>query len=134
MATKTIKVLLRPYKGLAEQFTQVANSMFYYIDDQYAFRVYFYLCMLYNRNFDYAFPTIRGIAKDCKMSTKKAQWCIDWLTKMKYIEKKSVKSNGKYPNNIYYIRYIDNRDVIEKIIEEDEEIYTEIEVEIEIDA
>ena len=36
---------LEPYKILNKNFTQVANSMFEYIEDVYAYKIYVYLCL-----------------------------------------------------------------------------------------
>lgn len=37
------------YRGLNNNFTQVANTMVTYIKDPYDFKVYFYLCYRFNR-------------------------------------------------------------------------------------
>ena len=102
-----VKKKLKPYNTLNTNFTQVANSMFFYIKDRYCFCVYFYLCMRYNRNYNYAFPSLETIAKDCQMSVAKVKTCIKWLCDNKFIIKGKVKNDSMYQNNIYYIMYID---------------------------
>lgn len=126
---REIKVALRNYEGLKDQFTQVANSMHKHIHDPYSFSVYFYLCMRYNRNYHYSFPSINNIAEECHMSKRKVVDCIKWLSDMEYIEKRNYKSEGKFLNNVYIIRYLDMGDVIEEIINTEEVRYKIIEVE-----
>lgn len=127
---KKIKVKLKPYNALKDNFTQVANTMFDYIDDHYCFRVYFYLCRRYNPNYDYAFPSYATLAKDCKMSLRKAKSCIKWLSDNGYIVKGKYGSDG-YSNNIYYIRYLEvDKSQIEEAITIEKEIIFEEDCEI----
>ena len=58
---RKVRAKLKPYNGLNDNFTQVANSMLSYIKDPYAFKIYFYLCMRYNTEYDYAFPSLTTI-------------------------------------------------------------------------
>lgn len=44
MATRQIKAVLKPYSGLNEQFTQIANTMILHIKDTYYLR-YIYICV-----------------------------------------------------------------------------------------
>ena len=68
MIKKEINVKLKDYKGLKEDFTQVANSMQDYIEDPYTFSVYFYLCRTYNKYYGYSFPSIKTISEKTHMS------------------------------------------------------------------
>ena len=120
--TITVKKKLKPYNTLNTNFTQVANSMFFYIEDRYCFCVYFYLCMRYNRNYNYAFQSLETIAKDCQMSLSKVKTCIKWLCDNKYIVKGKVQNDPMNKNNIYYIMYIEV---------DEEEIDKQLEIELE---
>ena len=118
----TVKKKLKPYNTLNTNFTQVANSMFFYIKDRYCFCVYFYLCMRYNRSCNYAFPSYNTIAKDCQMSVSKTKECVKWLCDNKYIIKGKVKNDSMYQNNIYYIMYLEV---------EEKEVDKQLEIELE---
>lgn len=120
----TINKKLRSYKGLDKEFTQVANSMIKYIKNGNHFKVYVYLCSLYNKNFDYAFPSLTKIAEDCSMSLNTVKNAIKFLCDKDYIKKGKYQNNGGHNSNVYYIKYI-VEEKIEKIIEvegEDEKI------------
>ena len=130
---RKINAILKPYRGLDEQFTQIANTMITYIEDPYILKVYLYLCMRYNSKYDYAFPSLSLISNECKMSLKKVKTSIKWLTNEGFILKGKFKDAKQYSNNIYYIRYlyIDKEEVRKEItsILPDEEI-KEIEIEV----
>lgn len=130
---RKINAILKPYRGLDEQFTQIANTMITYIEDPYILKVYLYLCMRYNSKYDYAFPSLSLISNECKMSLKKVKTSIKWLTNEGFILKGKFKDARQYSNNIYYIRYlyIDKEEVRKEItsILPDEEI-KEIEIEV----
>lgn len=132
MARK-IKATIKSYRGLDESFTQVANSMLTYIKDPYAFKIYFYLCMRYNNEYDYAFPSLSTMAKDCQMSLKKVKDCIKWLCGKGYIIKAKIANGEGYTNNIYYIRYIHiDKQKIEREIIVDQDLDEEVEIEIDL--
>lgn len=103
---RKINAILKPYRGLDEQFTQIANTMITYIEDPYILKVYLYLCMRYNSKYDYAFPSLSLISNECKMSLKKVKTSIKWLTNEGFILKGKFKDARQYSNNIYYIRYL----------------------------
>lgn len=115
------KTKLKSYRGLDKEFTRVANSMIKHIKNGNQFKVYVYLCSLYNRDFDYAFPSMSKIAEDCSMSLNTVKSSIKSLIDLGYIKKGKYKNDGGYNSNVYYIRYI---------VEETTE--TEIEVEDEV--
>lgn len=132
MARK-VRAKLKSYKGLDESFTQVANTMLTHIKDPYAFKIYFYLCMRYNEIYDYAFPSLNTIAKDCQISLKKVKTCIKWLDEKGYIIRAKIKNSEGYANNIYYIRYVYlDRQAIQKELIIDREIPEDVEIEIDI--
>ena len=130
---RKINALLKPYRGLDEQFTQIANTMITYIEDPYILKIYLYLCMKYNSKYDYAFPSLSLISDECRMSPKKVKASIKWLANEGFILKGKFKDAKQYSNNIYYIRYlyIDKEEVRKEMISTfpDEEI-KEIEIEI----
>ena len=126
---KEINVKLKDYKGLKEDFTQVANSMQDYIDDPYTFSIYFYLCRTYNREYGYSFPSIKTISKKTHISEWKVKKSLAWLIERKFIIKKQLKNGSEFVNNTYIIRYIDIKDIIEEITRNEEESYIKIKVE-----
>ena len=125
---REINVKLKDYKGLKEDFTQVANSMQDYIEDPYTFSVYFYLCRTYNREYGYSFPSIKTIAKKTHISEWKVKKSLAWLIERKFIIKKQLKNGEEFMNNTYIIRYIDMKDIIEEIIKNEEDSYVKIKV------
>lgn len=132
---KKIKVKLKPYNSLKDNFTQVANTMHQYIPDPYTFTIYFYLCMRYNSKYNYAFPSYSSISRDCKIGLTKTKASVKCLCENKYIAKGKITDKEGFCNNIYYIRYLDID--TEKIQEEEEstlvieceEEYMELEIE-----
>ena len=96
---------LRRYDNLEGNYTQISNDI-YKLTNGNEFKVYSYLCMRYNKNSQYAFPSIRTIAIDCNMSTKTVQKCITRLEEIKLIkilkftEKTTARANNMY--RIYY--------------------------------
>lgn len=96
---------LRRYDNLEGNYTQISNDI-YKLTNSSEFKVYSYLCMRYNKNTQYAFPSIRTIAIDCNMSTKTVQKCITRLEEIKLI--KIIKFTEKttvHTNNMYRIYY-----------------------------
>ena len=62
--------------------------------------------MRYNKNNQYAFPSIRTIAIDCNMSTKTVQKCITRLEEIKLIKIiKFTEKTTAHANNMYRIYY-----------------------------
>lgn len=100
------KKKLKNYRGLDKEFTQVANSMIKYIKNGNQFKIYVYLCSLYNKDYDYAFPSLTTIAEDCSMSLNTVKNAIKSLCEQGYIKKGKYENNGGYNSNTYYIRYI----------------------------
>lgn len=122
---KKVKAKLKPYNQLTCNFTKISNSMFFYIKDIYDYRVYAYLCIRYNSNYNYAFPSYSTIATDCNISLSKAKQCIKSLCQQGYIVKAKY-NNGGNVNNIYYIRYLEIDEIdLEKHLE------TEITIDVE---
>ena len=109
---RKINAILKPYSGLNEQFTQIANTMITYIKDTYTLKVYLYLCMRYNSKYDYAFPSLNTISNECEISLKKVKSSIKWLSDEGFILKGKFEKANQYSSNIYYIRYlyIDNKE------------------------
>lgn len=129
--SKRIKAKLKPYNSLKDNFTQVANSMLAYIHDPYTFKIYFYLCMRYNTNYNYAFPSLNSISRDCHIGITKVKESVKWLCDNKYIIKAKLKDGDGYANNIYYVRYIEiDKTKLEEEFTEEKEIMYEEEVEV----
>ena len=117
MRQNNIQYRVKSYATLDGGFTQISNNVLKIVDNAYQFTVYFYLCKNWNRAYNYAFPSIRTIAKDCKMSTPTVQKAIKGLEDKKLVVtlKFDEKLYNAFPNNIYRIFY--------PIIEEEEEVY-----------
>ena len=117
MRQNNIQYRVKSYATLDGGFTQISNNVLKIVDNAYQFTVYFYLCKNWNRTYNYAFPSIRTIAKDCKMSTPTVQKAIKGLEDKKLVVtlKFDEKLYSTFPNNIYRIFY--------PIIEEEEEVY-----------
>lgn len=101
-----IKYNVRKYKNMKGNFTQIPNDVFIVIDNLGSFKVYCYLCKMYNRDSQYAFPTIEQIARDCNIGTTTVKRAIKELKELKLIEiLKFEKKSSKYANNSYRIFY-----------------------------
>ena len=96
---------LRRYDNLEGNYTQISNDI-YKLTNGNEFKVYSYLCMRYNKNNQYAFPSIRTIAIDCNVSTKTVQKCITRLEEIKLIKiLKFTEKTTTHANNMYRIYY-----------------------------
>ena len=123
----TYRKVLRKYNTLDNNFTQVANTMIEYITNGNQFRVYTYLCCLYNKEYDYSFPSVNHIAEKLKMNRKTVINCLKKLEEQGYIIKKNNKdSDNKFTNNVYFIRYIDLVEVKREIADDEEDIIIEL--------
>ena len=100
------KYKIKPYSSLEKGWTKISNEMMNYISNPYTFTVYAYLCMRYNSEYEYSFPSLETIAKRTGMSRKKVFNCIKWLEEKGLIIKYRKKGFNNY-NNCYYIRYIE---------------------------
>ena len=88
--------------------------MFRYIPNGNDFKVYCYLCYRFNRDMDYAFPSLKTISKDTCLSLRTVQKSIKWLEEQRFI-KKYKKEGCEWLNNCYFIKYI-----VEELVEVDE--------------
>jgi DNA-binding transcriptional regulator YhcF (GntR family) len=96
---------LKRYENMDGNYTQISNDV-YKMTNGNEFKIYSYLCMRYNKNCQYAFPSIRTIALDCNMSTKTVQKCIARLEEIKLIKiLKFTEKTSMYANNMYRIYY-----------------------------
>lgn len=96
---------LRPYWSIEKDWTRISNSMFRYIGNASAFKVYCYLCYRYNKDCTYAFPSLSTIAQDCCMSIKTVQNAVKYLEERRFVVK--FKAKGKeWMNNCYYVNYV----------------------------
>lgn len=100
-----IKYSLRRYETLQGNFTQISNSVLKIIDNCYQFTIYFYLCNMFNREYGYAFPSIRTIAAETHISVKKVQSTLKELEELGLISilKFEEKVSNTFPNNIYKV-------------------------------
>ena len=116
MAKKELKRKIKriSYRALDGNFTQIANTMFRYIPNGNDFKVYCYLCYRFNRDMDYAFPSLKTISKDTCLSLRTVQKSIKWLEEQRFI-KKYKKEGCEWLNNCYFIKYI-----VEELVEVDE--------------
>ena len=103
-----IQYRVKNYAFLEGGFTQVSNSVLKIVDNAYQFTVYFYLCKNWNKRYNYAFPSIRTISKDCKMSVPTVQKAIKGLEEKRLVAvlKFDEKLYNSFPNNIYRRRRV----------------------------
>lgn len=97
---------VKRYARLDGKFTQIPNDAFLLIRNSNSFKVYCYLCYRYNRDYQYAFPSLNTIAKECGISISTVTRAIKELEDLKLISiEKFVDDRNKYSNNMYYIFY-----------------------------
>lgn len=100
-----ITYLLKKYETLGGNYTQVSNDI-YKITNSNEFKIYSYLCMRYNKDYHYSFPSIRTISKDCNISTPTVNKCIKHLEEIGLIKIiKFEEKTTQYTNNVYLIYY-----------------------------
>ena len=88
-------------------YTQIANTMMKYIKNNSQFKVYCYLCSLWNEEYNYSFPSISHMASELSMSRKTIVDALKGLEELGYIKKiKNYNKDLGCTNNIYYIYYI----------------------------
>jgi predicted transcriptional regulator len=88
-------------------YTQIVNTMITRITNGNQFRVYCYLCSLWNKEYNYAWPSITEIAKTLKMGRTTVVNSLKGLEDLGYIKKVQEKQEGsEHKNNRYYIFYI----------------------------
>lgn len=98
---------LMPLYVLDNNFTQIANTMFRYIPNPSDFKVYCYLCFRYNREYQYAFPSLTRIADETCLGLTTVKKSIKWLESKQYIKRyKKKDGNQEWMNNCYYVRYV----------------------------
>ena len=99
------KFKTKPYYYNTDGWTKIYNTMFWCIENPSAFKVYCYLCYRYNDGYQYAFPSISTIAKDCKLSSSTVQRAIKELEKDRLVIKYKKKGSENW-NNCYWIFYV----------------------------
>lgn len=100
-----------------KNFTQIPNDAFRIISNGNCFIVYCFLCKNWNKDYDYAFPSIKGISKNTGLSVPTVQKCLKELEEEAKLIKKikfTSKENG-YINNCYKIYF--------PIIQEEKDVY-----------
>lgn len=117
---------VKRYGGINNNFTQIPNDAFVLIRNANTFKIYCYLCYRYNRNYQYSFPSINTISKECEISKPTVIKAVKELEDLKLIAiEKFVNKTSKYTNNIYYVFYpvLDYKSHIE---EKEEELNEEL--------
>ena len=128
---------LVPYKALDKNWVKLPSTMLKYIDSLPAFKVYCYLCYRYNRDYEYAFPSLSTIAEECGIARSTVQKAVKYLEERRFVVKYKRKGS-EWMNNCYYLRYVveteeDKIKQQEKIIDTFEELLgEEFETEIEV--
>ena len=111
--------------------------MFKYIPNASDFKVYCYLCFRYNKDYQYAFPSLNTIANDTCLGTTTVKKSIKWLEDKGFIKRyKRKDSNTEWMNNCYYVKYVveDIEEIQKEIIKTfeemmDDDFETEVEIE-----
>lgn len=130
MSAKKCKVKsrykLRPLYVLDGNFTQIANTMFRYIPNASNFKVYCYLCFRYNRDYQYAFPSLNTISNETCLGLTTVKKSIKWLEEKRFIVRYK-KQGDEWMNNCYYVRYVveDVEEVQKQVIKKFEEMMDE---------
>lgn len=90
------------YEIKSDDYVRLYNSMFGYIDNSSAFKVYLYLCYQYNEQENSSLISLNQIAKSCKLARSTVQESIKYLEDKKLIEK-SKENSGKCCYKINYL-------------------------------
>lgn len=101
-----IRYSVRRYQNLEKNYTRLPNDIFKIVTSPYQLTVYTYLCFRYNRDYQYAFPSLKTIANDTNIGITTVKKVIKELEDLKLIKiLKFDKNSSRYVNNIYYIYY-----------------------------
>ena len=101
-----IKYSVRRYSNLEKSFTQIPNDIFRVVESSYQLTIYSYLCYRYNREYQYAFPSLKTIADDTHVSLSTVRRVIKELEELRLIKiLKFEKKKTSYANNMYYVFY-----------------------------
>lgn len=101
-----IRYSVRRYQNLEKNYTRLPNDIFKIVTSSYQLTVYTYLCFRYNRDYQYAFPSLKTIANDTNIGITTVKKVIKELEDLKLIKiLKFDKNSSRYVNNIYYIYY-----------------------------
>ena len=100
--------------------------MFRYIPNASDFKVYCYLCFRYNRDYQYAFPSLSTISNETCLGLTTIKKSIKWLEKKRFIVRYK-KQGEEWMNNCYYVRYVveDVEEVQKEVINKFEEMMDE---------
>jgi predicted transcriptional regulator len=102
---KDILYSLRRYDNLDGNFTQFSNDIFKMTTGN-EFKVYCYLCSVYNRGMGYSYPSLSTIANHTNMSISTVQRSISSLEKLGLIKVfKFDNQTSQHINNIYRVYY-----------------------------
>jgi Mn-dependent DtxR family transcriptional regulator len=97
---------VRRYGRMNSKFTQIPNDVFLLVRNANSFKVYCYLCYRYNRDYQYAFPSLNTISKECGISVPTVSKSIKELENLKLIAiERFTDKTSKYSNNMYYVFY-----------------------------
>lgn len=88
-------------------WSMILNDMIRIIKDPYAFKIYVYLCSLWNKDSYKAFPSINQISIDCSISEKKVRTSLNELKELGAIKitHNREKSTSQWLHNSYEIYY-----------------------------
>jgi hypothetical protein len=132
-----IKVRFKRYAEIDGNWTKVCNDCFSLIPDTYYFKIYCFLCKNWNKELNYAFPSVSTIARECLISERKVKDGIKWLKENQFIKVEKFSTPNGYSSNIYRIRYpiIDREQLLEDMCEDIEsELLIKLEDEEEIEV
>ena len=90
------------YKISSNNYIKIYDTMFGYIENGSAFKIYCYLCYQYNEEEDLSSVSLNKIANDCKLAKNTVQDAIKYLEDKKVIKKIKQKDS----NNSYLINYL----------------------------
>lgn len=101
------------------------NDIFRIVNNSYQLTVYTYLCYRYNRDYQYAFPSLNTIAKDTHVSLSTVRRAIKELEDLRLIKiLKFNNRNNSYTNNMYYVYYpVIDYESSQKEIEEENNLF-----------
>lgn len=101
-----VKYSVRRYNNLESSFTRIPNDIFKIVTSAYQLTIYSYLCFRHNRDYQYAFPSLKTIANDTNIGLTTVKKVIKELEDLKLIKVlKFDKKSSMYANNIYYVYY-----------------------------
>ena len=99
------KIKRVPYRNLhndKKHMVKISNEVFWNITNGHCFKVYCYLCSMYDPKFELATVTLKQIAEDTCIGRTTVRNSINWLEENGYIERIKIHEDNRNSYRIFH--------------------------------